>query len=200
VQSHRERGAVDEALLRSLALPLFVGVAAGSLLARRLDGRVLSGIFGVVALGVALHMALGREGWKLREGLPRGAARGALGAAIGFFSVLMGLGGGTLGVPILSAFGVPIHRAVGTAAGFGLLIGVPGCLAFAATGWGVPGRPPLSAGYVSLAGLAAITPTTWLAAPLGARAAHALPRVWLRRAFALFLAATALRMLAALRS
>jgi uncharacterized membrane protein YfcA len=53
---------------------------------------------------------------------------------------------------------------------------------------------------VSLAGLAAITPTTWLAAPLGARAAHALPRVWLRRAFALFLAATALRMLAALRS
>jgi uncharacterized membrane protein YfcA len=200
VQSHRVRGAVDEALLRSLALAVLVGVLAGSLLARRVDGRVLTGVFGAVALVVALHMALGREGWKLRDGLPEGPARAALGALIGFFSVLMGLGGGTLGVPILSIFGVPIHRAVGTAAGLGLLIGVPGCISFALSGQGVPGRPPFSVGYVSLLGLAAITPATWLAAPFGARLAHALPRVWLRRAFALFLALTAARMLGALRS
>jgi len=189
VQSHRVRGAVDEALLRSLALAVLVGVLAGSLLARRVDGRVLTGVFGAVALVVALHMALGREGWKLRDGLPEGPARAALGALIGFFSVLMGLGGGTLGVPILSIFGVPIHRAA-----------VPGCISFALSGQGVPGRPPFSVGYVSLLGLAAITPATWLAAPLGARLAHALPRVWLRRAFALFLALTAARMLGALRS
>jgi uncharacterized membrane protein YfcA len=112
----------------------------------------------------------------------------------------MGLGGGTLGVPILSAFGVPIHRAVGTAAGLGLLIGVPGCISFALSGHAVPGRPPFSVGYVSLLGLAAITPATWIATPFGARLAHALPRVWLRRAFALFLALTAARMLGALRS
>jgi uncharacterized membrane protein YfcA len=199
VQSHRVRGAVDEALLRSLALSILAGVLAGSLLARRVDGRVLTGVFGAVALVVALHMAFGREGWKLREGLPEGPARAALGALIGFFSVLMGLGGGTLGVPILSLFGVPIHRAVGTAAGLGLLIGVPGCISFALSGWGAAGLPPFSVGYVSLLGLAAITPATWLAAPLGARFAHALPRVWLRRAFALFLGLTAARMLGALR-
>ena len=52
---------------------------------------------------------------------------------------------------------------------------------------------------MNLLGLAAITPATWLAAPLGARLAHALPRVWLRRAFALFLSITAVRMLAELR-
>jgi uncharacterized membrane protein YfcA len=131
--------------------------------------------------------------------VPGGAARQALGAVIGFFSVLMGLGGGTLGVPILSAFGVPIHRAVGTAAGLGLVIGLPGALSFVVSGWGVPLRPPFSAGFVNLLGLAAITPATWLAAPLGARLAHALPRPWLRRAFAFFLALTALRMLLELR-
>jgi uncharacterized membrane protein YfcA len=199
VQSHRARGAVDDALLRSLALAILAGVVAGGVFAGRADGRVLTGVFGAVALMVALHMAFGREGWKLREGVPAGPARAAIGALIGFFSVLMGLGGGTLGVPILGAFGVPIHRAVGTAAGLGLLIGVPGCLSFALSGWGVPGRPPFSAGYVNLLGLVAITPATWLAAPFGARIAHALPRVWLRRAFALFLALTAARMLGALR-
>jgi uncharacterized membrane protein YfcA len=200
VQSHRARGAVDEALLASLAVAVLGGVLAGSLVAHRVDGRSLSGVFGVVALIVALHMAFGREGWSLRAGFPVGAARYALGALIGFFSVLMGLGGGTLGVPIFSACGVPIHRAVGTAAGLGLVIGLPGCIAFAWSGWGAPGRPPLSAGYVSLLGLAAITPATWLAAPYGARLAHALPRAWLRRAFALFLALTAARMLGAFRS
>jgi uncharacterized membrane protein YfcA len=199
VQSHRARGAVDEALLRSLALPVLAGVAAGSLLARRAEDDFLSLVFGAVALAVALHMAFGRESWRLREGLPVGAPRAALGAGIGFVSVLMGLGGGTLGVPLLSLFGVPIHRAVGTASGLGLLIGIPGCAAFALSGWGLPGRPPFSVGYVSLLGLAAITPATWIATPFGARAAHALPRAWLRRAFALFLALTAARMLGALR-
>jgi uncharacterized membrane protein YfcA len=173
VQSHRRRGAVDEALLRSLALSVLAGVLAGSALARGVEGQVLSGVFGCVALAVSLHMAFGRESWRLRDGVPEGAPRASLGASIGFVSVLMGLGGGTLGVPILSLLGVPIHRAVGTAAGLGLLIGVPGCISFALAGWGVPGRPPLSVGYVNLLGLAAITPATWLAAPLGARPVEA---------------------------
>jgi uncharacterized membrane protein YfcA len=79
------------------------------------------------------------------------------------------------------------------------VIGLPGALSFVVSGWGVPLRPPFSAGFVNLLGLAAITPATWLAAPLGARLAHALPRPWLRRAFAFFLALTALRMLLELR-
>jgi uncharacterized membrane protein YfcA len=160
---------------------------------------VLWGVFGAVALAVSLHMAFGRESWRLRDDVPHGPARAVLGTAIGFVSVLMGLGGGTLGVPILSLCGVAIHRAVGTASGLGLIIGVPGCIAFALAGWDVPGRPPLSLGYVNLLGLAAITPATWLMAPVGARLAHALPRIWLRRAFALFLALTAVEMLSELR-
>jgi uncharacterized membrane protein YfcA len=199
VRSHHARGAVDALLLRGWTLAVLAGVLAGSLLARSLDGRALGALFGAVALGVSLHLAFGREAWKLRDGLPGGAARQVLGAGIGFFSVLMGLGGGTLGVPILTLFGVPIHRAVGTAAGLGLVIGLPGALAFAVAGWGVPLRPPFSAGFVNLLGLAAIAPATWLTAPLGARLAHALPRAWLRRAFAFFLALTALRMLQGLR-
>ena len=112
----------------------------------------------------------------------------------------------SLGTIVLTAFrSVQSHRACGAVdeallRSLGLVIGLPGCLLFAWSGWGAPGRPPLSAGYVSPLGLAAITPATWLAAPLGARLAHSLPRAWLRRAFALFLALTAAKMLGAFQT
>lgn len=194
VRSHHQRGAVDVELLRSWIAPVLVGVLAGSLLAGFVEGPALARVFATVALGVALHMAFAREGWHLSRELPGGARRSALGAGIGFLSVLMGLGGGTLGVPVLTLFGLPIHRAVGTAAGLGLVIGLPGALSFALSGLGEPGLPPLSLGYVNLLGFALIVPATWLCAPLGARLAHRAPQRLLRRLFAVFLVATSLRM------
>jgi len=194
VRSHHARGAVDVALLRSWIAPVLAGALAGSALAGFAGGRALALVFATVALGVALHMAFGRESWRLAPQLPRGAGRTALGASIGFLSLLMGLGGGTLGVPLLSLFGLPIHRAVGTAAGLGLVIGVPGAISFAVSGWGAAGLPPFSLGYVNLLGFVLIVPATWLAAPVGARLAHRAPQRTLRRLFALFLVITSLRM------
>lgn len=196
VRSHHARGAVDVALLRSWVAPVLLGALAGSALAGFVGGPALARVFATVALAVALHMAFGRESWRLAPQLPRRAGRVALGAGIGFLSLLMGLGGGTLGVPVLTLFGVPIHRAVGTAAGLGLVIGLPGALAFAASGWGASGLPPFSLGYVNGLGFALIVPATWLAAPVGARLAHGAPQRTLRRLFALFLVATSLRMFA----
>jgi uncharacterized membrane protein YfcA len=199
VAAHRSRGAVDDALLRAWIVPVLLGVALGSACARVFGGSVLMALFAVVALAVAFHMTFGREEWRLADLPPAGVARRLLGALIGMLSVLMGLGGGALGVPIFTLLGVPIRRAVGTAAGLGLLIAIPGTLGFVAAGLGVPGRPPLSLGYVNAVGLALIAPATMLAAPWGARLAHAVPRRALRRAFALFLALTSLRMLLELR-
>jgi uncharacterized membrane protein YfcA len=192
-RSHWQRGAVDVPLLRAWAGPVLVGVLAGSAVAGHLTGRALSGVFAAVALAVALHMAFGKASWRLA--MPRGPARALLGAAVGTLSVLMGLGGGTLGVPVLTLLGTPIRRAVGTAAGLGLLVAIPGALSFMWSGRGVPGRPPGSLGYVNLLGFALIAPATVLAAPLGVRIAHAVDPLRLRRAFALFLGLVSLRML-----
>ena len=131
---------------------------------------------------------------RLAATLPGGAGRLTIAGGIGFFSVLMGLGGGTLGVPTLTLFGVPIHRAVGTAAGLGLVIAVPGALVFAVSGWNADGLPPLSIGYVNALGFGLIVPATALSAPYGARLANAAPVHILRRLFAIFLALTSLRM------
>lgn len=195
LRAHRAKGAVDSELLRGLALPIIAGVLLGSLIAGGVDGGALMAVFAAVALIVAIHMAFGRESWRIADVFPAGVTRAAIGAVIGLISVLMGIGGGTLGVPILNLYNIPIHRAVGTATGFGLIIAVPGTLAMILNGWGAPGLPPFSLGYVNLIGFALIVPTTILAAPWGARIAHAISRPALRRAFAAFLALTSLRMI-----
>jgi len=194
MRAHRAKGAVDTALLRQLATPVIIGVLLGSLIAGGVNGGALMLVFATVALIVAIHMAFGREEWRIAGQFPTGVVRVVIGAIIGLISVLMGIGGGTLGVPILNLYNIPIHRAVGTATGFGLIIAVPGTLAMMMNGWGAPGLPPFSLGYVNLVGFALIVPTTILAAPWGAQIAHAISRPALRRAFAAFLAFTSLRM------
>ena len=144
-------------------------------------------------------MAFGRESWRLADAPPTGPRRLAIAGGVGLVSVMMGLGGGTVGVPTLTLLGVPIHRAVGTAAGLGSAIAIPGAIGLGLAGIGVPGRPPGCLGYVNAIGFALIVPTTWWAAPLGARFAHAVSQRTLRRGFAFFLALTALRMLVDLR-
>ena len=106
-----------------------------------------------------------------------------------------GIGGGTLSVPTLSLFGYPIHKAVGTAAALGFIVGVPGTIGFMLSGLGDRHLPPFSFGYVSLLGLALIAPTSMVMAPIGAWAAHVLPVRGLKLAFAAFLFITGIRML-----
>lgn len=193
-RAHARRGSLDRTLLRALGPALLVGVLIGSLLSGLLRGTVLTAVFACVALLVAAHMALARQGMTVADGLPPAPFRQLLGAVIGTLSTLMGTGGGTLSVPILSALNYPIHRAVGTAAAIGVLISIPGAIALLIAGLGVPMRPPGSIGYVNLFGVALIVPMTMFTAPWGARLAHATDARRLKQLFALFLFLTALRM------
>jgi len=194
VRAHHKRGAVDFDLLKSWGPWIFLGVIAGTAIAGHVRGPVLTAVFATVAAIVSLHMGFGRPEWRLAENLPTGAPKGLLAACIGAVSAMMGIGGGTLSVPILSLFGYPIHRAVGTAAAIGFIIGIPGALGFIWSGWGVQNLPPFSLGYISLIGFILILPTSTLLAPVGARLAHGLNTRNLKRVFAVFLGFTALRM------
>lgn len=194
-RAHHRRGSVDGALLKRWGPFIFLGALIGGLAARHFGGDGLSLVFGVIALAVAALMTR-RDPVVVSQDLPRSRAlNGLIPALIGFFSALMGIGGGTLTVPTLSACSFPIRRAVGTSATFGLVIAIPAVVGFIASGWSMPDRPPLSLGYVSLPAAAVIFPVTVTTAPLGARIAHRINPRALRLAFALFLAITAIRML-----
>lgn len=194
VRAHHRRGAVDFDLLKTWGIWIFLGVLAGTAIAGLVRGPVLTAVFATVALVVSLHMGFGRPEWRLAENLPRGIGKAGMAGAIGAVSAMMGIGGGTLSVPLLSLFGYPIHRAVGTAAAIGFIIGIPGTIGFIITGWDMPLRPPFSLGYISLIGFALIFPTSMLLAPYGARLAHGLNTRNLKRVFAVFLGFTAIRM------
>jgi uncharacterized membrane protein YfcA len=194
-RSHARRGAVDRSVLRAWGPAIVAGAAAGTIFASSVKGLILTAIFGVFALFVAANLLFHREGQARWSGLPGTLGNQAIGFAIGAISAVMGIGGGTVSIPIMSACRFPIRQAVGTASALGLIIAVPGTIGMMLGGLGVAGRPPGCIGFVSLAGFALIAPTTILVAPLGARTAHAIKPMLLRYAFALFLSITGLRML-----
>ncbi|MCS6947116.1 MAG: sulfite exporter TauE/SafE family protein [Steroidobacteraceae bacterium] len=192
-RAHHRRGAVDWALVRSWAPGLAIGALAGAAVAAAAQTRVLTAVFGAVCLAMAAKMLAPLDDWRLRAIVPRGAAGNAIGAAIGGVSAMMGIGGGTLGVPVMNVLGHNVHTSVGTASFFGLLIGLPGTLAYLTARPETP-LPPLTIGFVSLIGFALIAPATIYAAPIGARLAHSLSRRHLARAFGVFLCIVAARM------
>jgi uncharacterized membrane protein YfcA len=193
-RAHRKRGSLDVALIKKLLPSVIVGVIAGSVASRYLSGSVLTGVFATVALVVALNMAFKRDDFAVGNGLPGPVGTSLLGSGIGGLSTLMGIGGGTLSVPILNALRVPMHTAVGTGALLGMFISFPGAVAFIINGLGVPNRPPASLGYVNLLGMALIVPATMASTGLGARLAHSIDARRLRQVFAIFLTLTSLRM------
>ncbi|MET4806901.1 sulfite exporter TauE/SafE family protein [Limibacillus sp. MBR-115] len=197
-RAHSRRGSVDWTLLKSLLVSVLIGVAVGTAFATYVKGPVLSAIFGAVALIVAANMALRREGFSLVAEVPKGLLRQVFGFIIGGFSSMMGIGGGTLAVPLLSLCSYPIRNAVGTSSALGLVIAVPATAGFIYGGWQGIDLPPFSLGYVNVLGFLLIAPATVLTAPWGARIAHSINVNYLRKAFALFLIITGIRMIVSL--
>lgn len=193
-RAHFRRQSVDLTLVRRWAVFIFGGAVAGTLIAGQVESWVLAAVFATIALLVAIKMLLPLDNYTVAEDVPPAPFGLALPVAIGGFSTMMGIGGGTLTVPILTLLSRPIHLAVGTGALFGLLISVPGTLGFVVTGWANPLCPPASLGYVNLLGLAVIAPATVLAAPYGAKVAHSLTGRRLSILFGCFLAIVSLRM------
>jgi uncharacterized membrane protein YfcA len=192
--SHRRRQSVDRRLVQNLAPATFIGVVIGTLVASWVSGQVLTGVFASVALLVAVKMAMGADSFVIRSQLPGRFGIGLIGVIIGSISAMMGIGGGTLTVPVLTSFRYPIHSAVGTAAALGLVISLVGAIGFVIIGYDDPLLPPFSLGYANVAGFLAIVPASILTAPLGVRVAHAISREWLSRTFAFFLVLTSVKL------
>ena len=195
VLTHNKRGAVEWTTLRGWAPGIGLGALLGMATVAQLSSAFLQGVFGALGLIIGLYLGFGRSDWRLGAAMPTGVVRAVLSPVIGFLSVLMGIGGGSLGVPLMSLYGVPIHRAVATAAGFGVTIAVPSVIGFLFLDVAPAGRPPLTIGAVNLPAFALTIAMTLLTAPLGVRLAHAMDPKPLKRVFAVFIALVALNML-----
>lgn len=195
VRAHAKKGAVDRDILRGWGPGIAIGSVAGVLVAGGLRTTVLMVIFGILGTVVGLYLAFGRDSWRLGDHMPTGIGRAITAPVIGFLSVLMGIGGGSFGVPLMRLYGVPIHRAVGTASGFGLLIAIPSVIGFLLQGWGAPGLPPGTVGLVNLPAFLIVIGVTMITTTWGVRMAHAMNPRPLKLAFAAFIMLMALNML-----
>jgi uncharacterized membrane protein YfcA len=194
-RAHFKRGAVDVAALRLWAPFVAAATFLGGLAARYFTGEALRIVFGVIALLIALNIVTPFQ-QRLMGYLKSSATTHRVAATIvGFLSALMGIGGGSLSVPTMAAFGATMHQAVGTGAAIGVFIAIGGTIGYILSGWGVPNLPPLSLGYVNLIAFVLVGGFAALTAPWGAAIAHRLNQKTLRYVFAVFLVVVGLNMI-----
>lgn len=192
VQAHNRKGAVDFQIIKDWLPWLLVGVVGGIFLARYMDGRSLKWIFsaGVFLMGMHFTFPVLKRKTPGHLPMPTGFALAGIATFLGGFSALLGIGGGTIAVLVMTWCGRPIHQAVATAAGFGVIIALPGSIGFSILGLGQQGLPFGSLGYINLIAVVAIATMTYITAPLGAMAAHSLNAAALKRVFGIYLVAT----------
>ena len=183
VRAHHKRGAVRWDIVQRLAPGIVIGSLIGSLgVFALLKGSVLAIVFALFVGFSATQMFLDKKPKPTRQ-LPGPAGTVAAGGVIGFVSGLVGAGGGFISVPFMAWCNIAIHNAVATSAALGFPIAVANVAGYVASGLRVEGLPPASFGYIWLPGLAVIALCSVFTAPLGAKAAHALPVAKLKKVF-----------------
>ncbi len=195
IRAHFKKGNVDVELLKFWGGIILCAAVGGSLLASQISGNFLTWMFGIIAVLISFNMLFRANAPALFANLPNKPGQALMATSVGGLSVMIGIGGGTIGVPLLTSFNVAAHRAVGTAAAFGLLIALPGVLTLL-----VVGETPLDApvgtwNLVNIPAFAFIIPLTVLFAPIGAKIGSRLDGVQLKKAFAVALFFTGTRML-----
>jgi uncharacterized membrane protein YfcA len=183
VFAHHRLGSVLWDVVYKLAPGVFIGAVTGAALADRLPTEILKLIFACYLLIVSLEMAFQ---WrpKAEKQHPSSPVLFVSGVVIGALSSILGIGGGTLTVPLLSKYGFPIRNAVAVSSACGLPIAMSGSMSFALLGVGKTGLPEGSIGYVYWPAFLGIVLTSILMAPMGAKLAHQLPTQTLKRIFA----------------
>lgn len=185
VRAHHARGAVRWDVVRLLVPGILAGSLAGAQVASRMNGRALALAFAAF-VGVSAVRMLRTQQPKPARQLPGAGGMLGAGAGIGVLSALVGAGGAFISVPFMTRCNVKIHNAVATSAALGFPIALAGTVGYVMAGWEAT-LPKYTLGFVYLPALLTISAASVLTAPLGARAAHALPTDKLKRIFALML-------------
>ena len=192
--THKEYDAVDFKMVRSFGVFILAGVIGGTFLAVNLKTPALVLFFSIFSLMVGLFFIFLRE--KLVENPKQISAivKNISGVIIGFISVPLGIGGGSLMVPFMRTFGYDIRKSIGTAAAVGFLIAVTGTITMITGGKIIDNvNTPYSVGYINLLGFVVFVPVTMVMARIGAKVVHKIDKKLLSKIFGIFLILVSIR-------
>ena len=187
--AHLRRGSIVWSSWMRLAPGMVLGAILGARLANDLPESALRWIVALFCGFMAWRMAFGKS--RVTEGedhVPRSPWLLLAGGGIGAFSAVLGIGGGSLTVPLLSSLGVRPVKAVGTSALCGLALTLAGTAGYLLTPHATPvPLPEGTVGDVYLPAALITAAAAAAAAPWGVRTAHAISGTAIKRVFAGFL-------------
>ncbi len=193
-KTHMEYDAVDFKMVRSFGLFILVGVIAGTLLAVNMKTAALVLFFSIFAFIVGLFFIFLREQLVEKPRTISNLVKKVSGVIIGFISVPLGIGGGSLMVPFMRTFGYDIRKSIGTAAAVGFLIAISGTITMISGGKIIDNvNSPFSFGYINLLGFIVFVPVTMIMARLGAKAVYKIDKKLLSKIFGTFLIIVSIR-------
>ena len=194
VLAHQKHKAILWHLVRPISIGVLIGTALGAMTAAQIQGPMLQKIIGVFAICMSAQMAFNLAP-KTRRPPPGRPGLVAAGGFIVWASAIFGIAGGSLTVPFLAWRSVVMQKAVATSAACGVPIALAAAIGYVFTGWGSAGLPDWSTGFVYWPAVVGMASTSMLFARVGARLAHRLDPVLLKRLFALMLLAIGLNFL-----
>ena len=193
-KTHMEYDAVDFKMVKSFGLFIVAGVIAGTFLAVNMKTPALVLFFSIFAFMVGLFFIFLREKLVDNPKTISDLVKKISGVIIGFISVPLGIGGGSLMVPFMRTFGYDIRKSIGTAAAVGFLIALSGTITMITGGKIVNNvTTPFSFGYINLLGFLVFVPVTMIMARLGAKAVYRIDKKLLSKIFGTFLIAVSVR-------
>ena len=193
-KTHMEYDAVDFKMVKSFGIFILLGVIAGTFLAVNLKTPTLVLFFSIFAFMVGLFFIFLREKLVENPKTISNIVKNISGIMIGFISVPLGIGGGSLMVPFMRTFGYDIRKSIGTAAAVGFLISLSGTITMIMGGKIIDNiNTPFSVGYINLLGFAVFFPVTMIMARLGAKAVYKIDKKLLSKIFGTFLLIVSVR-------
>jgi uncharacterized membrane protein YfcA len=196
VQAHKKKGAVDFLVLKDWSIWLVVGVVVGLYIASQTSSESLILVFAIGVLLYSIYFLFPSlfAGTSNTLTMPKGIFKAGLASFLGGFSALLGIGGGTITVMTMVICNRSVHQAIATAAGVGFIIGIPGSIGFLLMGQDIENLPYGTFGFINIPALVAISVGSIMTAPLGAKWAHSLDEVSLKKTFGLYLVVVAMSM------
>ena len=193
-KTHMEYDAVDFKMVKSFGIYILLGVIAGTFLAVNLKTPALVLFFSIFAFIVGIFFIFVRERLMDNPKKISDLIKNISGVIIGFISVPLGIGGGSLMVPFMRTFGYDIRKSIGTAAAVGFLIALSGTLTMITGGELINNvTSPFSLGYINLLGFIVFVPVTMIMARVGAKAVYKIDKKILSKIFGTFLIIVSIR-------
>ena len=186
MRSHDKKGGVDWKVVKLMGVGLVIGCIAGAFLGHLLPTVVLQFFFGMFAVALGIYLFNRKRVLEERSQLPKPHILNGFALGVGILSNILGIGGGSLTVPIFLGFRMPMKKAVATSAATGFIVSVVGAISYLLLGLG-QSFYPYTIGYIYLPAFVILSVTTFVAAPYGAKWAYEVETKKLLRYFAVSL-------------